>query len=47
MKYIAWFLFGVLVTLTYQKAYACEQETFILDGRVVVCSSCGGVTVCN
>jgi hypothetical protein len=30
-----------------RSARACEQETFILDGRVVVCSSCGGVTVCN
>ena len=28
-------------------AYACEQEVLILDGRVIVCSTCGGTTVCN
>jgi len=47
MKYVMWFLFGVLATLAYQKVYACEQQTFIIDGKVIVCSSCGGVTICD
>ena len=28
-------------------ASACQQETLIIDGRVVVCSICGGVMVCD
>ena len=28
-------------------ANACEQEVLIIDGRVVVCSICGGVMVCD
>jgi hypothetical protein len=30
-----------------RQAKACDMETLIIDGRVVVCSSCGGVVVCN
>jgi hypothetical protein len=30
-----------------RQAKACDQDVLIIDGRVVVCSSCGGVMVCN
>jgi hypothetical protein len=39
------FMFIGLVLSFY--ANACQQETFIIDGQVVVCSICGGVMVCD
>ena len=28
-------------------AYACETHTYIVDGRMIVCTTCGNITTCN
>ena len=37
---------GVIVALFAIKAYACYTQTFIVDGRIINCTTCGNVTNC-
>ena len=37
---------GVIVALFTIKAYACYTQTFIVDGRIINCTTCGNVTNC-
>lgn len=39
-------LVGVIVALFAIKAYACYTQTFIVDGRIINCTTCGNVTNC-
>jgi len=39
--------FVIEIFMFSRNARACEQETFVIDGKIIVCSSCAGVTVCN
>jgi hypothetical protein len=48
-----WMLIGAVIFVAVifyffpPMAHACEQEILIIDGKTVVCSTCGGVTVCD
>lgn len=37
---------GVIVALFAIKAYACYTQTYIVDGRIINCTTCGNVTNC-
>jgi hypothetical protein len=37
---------GVIVALFAIKAYACHTQTYIVDGRIINCTTCGNVTNC-
>lgn len=37
---------SVIVALFAIKAYACYTQTFIVDGRIINCTTCGNVTNC-
>jgi hypothetical protein len=37
-------LFIALITLN---AYACETHTYIVDGRMIICTTCGNITNCT
>ena len=37
---------GVIVALFAIKAYACSTQTYIVDGRIINCTTCGNVTNC-
>ncbi len=39
-------LAGVIVALFAIKAYACYTQTYIVDGRIINCTTCGNVTNC-
>jgi len=39
-------LVGVIVALFAIKAYACYTQTYIVDGRIINCTTCGNVTNC-
>jgi hypothetical protein len=45
--FVAIFILACLYLAFPSKVFACQQETLIIDGRVVVCSICGGVMVCD
>lgn len=40
-------LFTLLIALIALNAYACETHTYIVDGRMIVCTTCGNITTCN
>lgn len=40
-------LFILLIALIALKAYACETHTYIIDGRMIVCTTCNNITTCN
>ncbi len=35
---------GLLLSATY--AYACYTQTYIIDGKIINCTTCGNVTNC-
>lgn len=37
---------GIVVALFAIKAYACYTQTYIVDGRMINCTTCGNVTNC-
>jgi hypothetical protein len=37
---------GVIVAIFAMKAYACSTQTYIVDGRIINCTTCGNVTNC-
>ena len=39
-------LVGVIVAIFAIKAYACYTQTYIVDGRIINCTTCGNVTNC-
>gem|GEM_PF-6617254 len=53
MKDLLCIFIGVLLVLCClllafpPKAYSCETETYILDGRIYTCTHCGETTYCN
>jgi hypothetical protein len=50
MKYlvIATMILTIMLLLAFPpKAYSCETETYILDGRIYTCTHCGETTYCN
>ena len=50
MKYlvITTMILTIMLLLAFPpKAYSCETETYILDGKIYTCTRCGGTTYCN
>ena len=45
MKKLA-IVLGIVLALVALKAYACTTQTYIIDGRIVNCTTCGNVTNC-
>lgn len=45
MKKIIAFL-AIIAALFAIKAYACYTQTYIVDGRIINCTTCGNVTNC-
>jgi hypothetical protein len=37
---------GVITVLFAIKAYACTTQTYIVDGRMINCTTCGNITNC-
>jgi hypothetical protein len=38
----------VIILLSFTiNAYACETHTYIIDGRMLVCTTCGTITTCT
>lgn len=37
---------GIIGVLFAIKAYACYTQTYIVDGRIINCTTCGNVTNC-
>lgn len=37
---------GIVLALVALKAYACYTQTYIVDGRIINCTTCGNVTNC-
>lgn len=37
----------LLMMLFAIKAYACEIQTYVIDGRIITCTTCNNVTTCN
>ena len=37
---------GIIVVLFAIKAYACTTQMYIVDGRIINCTTCGNVTNC-
>ena len=35
---------GIVLALVALKAYACYTQTYIVDGRIINCTTCGNVT---
>jgi len=42
----ALFAIGFVLVLLSIKAYACTTQTYIVDGRMITCTTCGTVTNC-
>ena len=40
-------LLVLLMVLFAIKAYACQIQTYIIDGRIITCTICNNVTTCN
>lgn len=38
---------GIVLALVALKAYACYTQTYIVDGRIINCTTCGNVTNCS
>jgi len=36
---------GLLLTVTY--AYACHIQTYVIEGRIINCTTCANVTNCS
>lgn len=45
MKKLA-IVLGIVLSLVALRAYACYTQTYIIDGRIVNCTTCGNVTNC-
>jgi len=45
MKKIA-IVAGFILALIALKVYACTTQTYIVDGRIINCTTCGNVTNC-
>lgn len=45
MKKVIAFL-AIVAALFAIKAYACYTQTYIVDGRIINCTTCGNVTNC-
>ncbi len=39
-------LLSIVAALFAIKAYACSTQTYIVDGRIINCTTCGNVTNC-
>lgn len=37
---------GIIAVLFAIKVYACTTQTYIVDGRIINCTTCGNVTNC-
>jgi hypothetical protein len=37
---------GLILSLIALKAYACYTQTYIVDGRIINCTTCDNVTNC-
>jgi hypothetical protein len=37
---------GIILAIVAIKAYACHTQTYIMDGRIITCTTCGNVTNC-
>jgi len=46
IKWIIAFIFTVFVLGLALDAFACHTQTYIIDGRIVNCTTCGNVTNC-
>jgi hypothetical protein len=39
-------LIAIITTLFAIKAYACYTQTYIVNGKIINCTTCGNVTNC-
>jgi hypothetical protein len=37
---------GIVAALFAIKAYACYTQTYIVNGKIITCTTCGNVTNC-